>query len=179
MIEFLIELDKFYQTYKLETEFRVGFHKKKQKVQILKFIQKLLEFEPNSKLKMIWFELIQRKMKNFTIHSGLAVAHSYRGSLGQGQLARPTARPLVGPCQRARPTRARCAVTTCGGGRSGTMVSSSPAKRWRRPRVFWGEMVTGRWPTCGYIRTQNGRLGRGCSPGGSSTAACALTGKRC
>jgi hypothetical protein len=53
MIEFLIELDKFYQTYKLETEFRVGFHKKKQKVQILKFIQKLLEFEPNSKLKMI------------------------------------------------------------------------------------------------------------------------------
>jgi hypothetical protein len=61
MNEFLIELDKFYQTYKLETEFEFGFHKQKQKVQILKFILKFLEFEPNSNLKRIWFELIQQK----------------------------------------------------------------------------------------------------------------------
>jgi hypothetical protein len=27
---FLIQLDKFYQTYKLEIEFELGFHKKKQ-----------------------------------------------------------------------------------------------------------------------------------------------------
>jgi hypothetical protein len=38
---FLIELDKFYQTYKLETEFELRFHKQKQKVQILKFILKI------------------------------------------------------------------------------------------------------------------------------------------
>jgi hypothetical protein len=61
MNEFLFELDKFYQTYKLETEFELGFHKQKQKVQILMFILKFLEFESNSKLKRIWFELIQRK----------------------------------------------------------------------------------------------------------------------
>jgi hypothetical protein len=53
MNEFLIELDKFYQTYKLEIEFGPGFHRQKQKVQILKFILKLLKFEPNSKLKNI------------------------------------------------------------------------------------------------------------------------------
>jgi hypothetical protein len=41
MNEFLIELDKFYQTYKLETKFELGFHKRKQKVQILKFIPKI------------------------------------------------------------------------------------------------------------------------------------------
>jgi hypothetical protein len=30
MNEFLIELENFYQTYKLETEFELGFHKQKQ-----------------------------------------------------------------------------------------------------------------------------------------------------
>jgi hypothetical protein len=66
----------------------------------------------------------------------LAVAHSYKGSLGQAQLARATARPLAGPCQWTRPARARRAVTTCGRGQSGTMVSSSPAKRQRKLRAF-------------------------------------------
>jgi hypothetical protein len=37
-------------------------------------------------------------MENSTIHLGLTVAHSYRGSLVQAQHARPTARPLAGPC---------------------------------------------------------------------------------
>jgi hypothetical protein len=75
---FLKELDKFYQTYKLKTEFALGFQKQKYKVQFLKFIQKVLEFKPNSKLDWIWFELIQRKKKNLTIQSGPAAAHSYR-----------------------------------------------------------------------------------------------------
>jgi hypothetical protein len=34
-------------------------------------------------------------MKNLTIHSCLTAAHSYKGSLGQAQLARPTARTLA------------------------------------------------------------------------------------
>jgi hypothetical protein len=38
MNKFLIELDKFYQTYKPKTDFELGFHKQKQKVQVLKFI---------------------------------------------------------------------------------------------------------------------------------------------
>jgi hypothetical protein len=50
---FLKELDKFYQTYKLKTEFALGFQKQKYKVQFLKFIQKVLEFKPNSKLDWI------------------------------------------------------------------------------------------------------------------------------
>jgi hypothetical protein len=83
MNEFLNELDKFYQTYEPKTEFEDGFQNQKQKVQILKFILKFLEFEPNSKLNLISFELIQRKKKNLTIHWGLAAAHSYTGSLGQ------------------------------------------------------------------------------------------------
>jgi hypothetical protein len=71
-------------------------------------------------------------MKNLSIHSGLATAHSYRGSLGQAQLARP----LVGPCQRARPTGARRADTKRGRSQSGTMVSLSSAKgRWK-PGAF-------------------------------------------
>jgi hypothetical protein len=53
MNEFLFEVDKFYQTYKHETEFELRFHKQKQEVQILKFILKFLEFEPNSKSKWI------------------------------------------------------------------------------------------------------------------------------
>jgi hypothetical protein len=53
MNEFLIELDKFYQSYKLEIEFELGFNKQKQEVQILNFILKFLEFEPNPKLKWI------------------------------------------------------------------------------------------------------------------------------
>jgi hypothetical protein len=43
-------------------------------------------------------------MENSTIHSGLAAAHSYRGSLGQSQLDRPTARPLASPCHWAQPS---------------------------------------------------------------------------
>jgi hypothetical protein len=53
MNEFLNELDKFYQTYEPKTEFELGLQKQKQKVQILKFILKFLEFEPNSKLNWI------------------------------------------------------------------------------------------------------------------------------
>jgi hypothetical protein len=49
MNELLTELDKFYQTYEPKTEYELGFQKKKQKVQILKFTLKFLEFEPNSK----------------------------------------------------------------------------------------------------------------------------------
>jgi hypothetical protein len=79
MNEFLKELDKFYQTYKPKTEFELRFQKQKYKIQFLKFIQKFLEFKPNSKLNCFRFELIQRnKKKNLTIHSGLAAAHSHR-----------------------------------------------------------------------------------------------------
>jgi hypothetical protein len=84
MSEFLIELDKFYQTYKLKSEFELGFHKQSQYIQILKFIQKkFLKFEPNWNLNCIWFELPMEKMENSTIHLGITAAHSYRGSLGQ------------------------------------------------------------------------------------------------
>jgi hypothetical protein len=50
MNEFLKELYKFYQTYKPKTEFELGYQKQKYKVQMLKFIQKFLQFKPNSKL---------------------------------------------------------------------------------------------------------------------------------
>jgi hypothetical protein len=53
MNESLKELDKFYQTYKPKTELELGFQKQKYKVKFLKFIQKLLEFKPNSKLNWI------------------------------------------------------------------------------------------------------------------------------
>jgi hypothetical protein len=53
MNEFLKELDKFDQTYKLKTEFELGFQKQNYKVQFLKFIQKFHEFKPNSKLNWI------------------------------------------------------------------------------------------------------------------------------
>jgi hypothetical protein len=92
MNEFLIELDKFYQTYKSKTEFELGFQKQKQKVQILKFILKFIEFEPNSKLNWISFELIQRKKKNLTIHSGLTAAHSYIAPRAKPSLAGPRRR---------------------------------------------------------------------------------------
>jgi hypothetical protein len=45
MNEFLIGLDKFYQTYKLESKFELGLHKQRQIVQILKFIPKFLKFK--------------------------------------------------------------------------------------------------------------------------------------
>jgi hypothetical protein len=41
MHEFLIELDKFYQKYKLKSEFELGFHKQRQYDQIQKFILKI------------------------------------------------------------------------------------------------------------------------------------------
>jgi hypothetical protein len=53
MNEFLKQLDKLYQTYKPKTEFELGFQKQKYKVQFLQFIQKFLEFKPNSKLNWI------------------------------------------------------------------------------------------------------------------------------
>jgi hypothetical protein len=46
MNELLNELDKFYQTYEPKTKCELGFQKHKQKVEILEFIQKFLEFEP-------------------------------------------------------------------------------------------------------------------------------------
>jgi hypothetical protein len=53
MNEILIELDKFYHTYELESEFELGFHKQRHHVQILKFIPTFLKFEPNSVLDWI------------------------------------------------------------------------------------------------------------------------------
>jgi hypothetical protein len=50
MSEFLIELDKFYQTYKLEIEFELGLQKQRQYVKILKFILNFLKFKLNSDL---------------------------------------------------------------------------------------------------------------------------------
>jgi hypothetical protein len=50
MSEFLFELDKFYETYKHETEFELGFQKHRQYVQILKFILNFLKFKSNSDL---------------------------------------------------------------------------------------------------------------------------------
>jgi hypothetical protein len=41
MSEFLIELDNFFQKYKLRSEFELGFHKQRQYVPILKFILKI------------------------------------------------------------------------------------------------------------------------------------------
>jgi hypothetical protein len=55
--------------------------------------------------------------------------------------------------------------TTRGRGQSGTMVSSPPAKRRRKPRAYRGETIVGRWSTRNYTRTQKRRLGRGCSSG--------------
>jgi hypothetical protein len=53
MNEFLIELDKFYKTYKLESEIELGSHKQRQHVQILKFNPNFTKFEPNSDLNWI------------------------------------------------------------------------------------------------------------------------------
>jgi hypothetical protein len=50
---FLIELDKFYRTHKLEIEFELGFCKQRQHVQILKFNPDFTMFEPNSDLNWI------------------------------------------------------------------------------------------------------------------------------
>jgi hypothetical protein len=47
---FLIQLDKFYQTYKLEIEFELGLQKQRQYVKILKFILNFLKFKLNSDL---------------------------------------------------------------------------------------------------------------------------------
>jgi hypothetical protein len=90
MNEFLIELDKFYQTYKSKTEFELGFQKQKQKVQILKFILKFIEFEPNSKLNWISFELIQRKKEKSHYSLGPHRSPQLHCSQGQAQLGRPT-----------------------------------------------------------------------------------------
>jgi hypothetical protein len=73
-------------------------------------------------------------MENLTINSSLAAAHSNRGSLGQAQLARTMARLLAGPCQRAHLALCR--------GQSGTVASSLPAKRRRKPKAFQGGTVT-------------------------------------
>jgi hypothetical protein len=54
MNEFLIELDKFYQTHKLESKFELGFHKKRQHLQFLKFNPNFTKFEPN--LDLIWIK---------------------------------------------------------------------------------------------------------------------------
>jgi hypothetical protein len=119
----------------------------------------------NSKLNWIWFELIQRKTENLTIHLGIAAAYSYRGTLGQAQLARSTARPLAAPChwgtaQRVHDVERHGVVTA-----SAPIVASSPPTEHRlNLEDFLGETVTKRWPTCGYTRTQKGRLGRYSSP---------------
>jgi hypothetical protein len=51
-----------------------------------------------------------------------------QGSLGQAQLARPTARPLAGLGQWALLARARLTVTMRGHVQSGTVASSPSAK---------------------------------------------------
>jgi hypothetical protein len=83
-------------------------------------------------------------MENLTIQSGFIAAHSYRSSLGQAQLARPTARPLAGPCQRECPAR-----TACG------------HHAWPRPGWHHGELFEGkRSPSDGlHMATQEPRRG--------------------
>jgi hypothetical protein len=44
----MTELNKFYQIYKLNSEFELGFCIEMQRDQILKFKPKMNEFEPNS-----------------------------------------------------------------------------------------------------------------------------------
>jgi hypothetical protein len=53
------------------------------------------------------------------------------------------ARPLADPGERAPLAHARCAVTMRGLGQSGTVVSSPPAKRRRRPEAYRGKWSSG------------------------------------
>jgi hypothetical protein len=53
MNEILFELDKFYQTLNLESEFELAFHKQRQHVQILMFNPNFTKFEPISDLNWI------------------------------------------------------------------------------------------------------------------------------
>jgi hypothetical protein len=48
MSEFLIEVDKFYQTYELNSEFELGLHIQMQYETIPRFKPKSKGFEPNS-----------------------------------------------------------------------------------------------------------------------------------
>jgi hypothetical protein len=58
----IIELDKFYQTYKLNSELELRFHIQKQFDLILKFKPKSKGFESNSDLNWFWFGL--KRMEN-------------------------------------------------------------------------------------------------------------------
>jgi hypothetical protein len=72
-------------------------------------------------------------MENLSSHSGLAAAHTYRESMSQAQLARPTARPLACPYHWGTAKRAhgieQHGVATV----SAPTVASSPptGRRWK------------------------------------------------
>jgi hypothetical protein len=73
-------------------------------------------------------------MENSIFHMGITTAHSYRGSLGQAQLARPMAKPLAGPCpwgtaQRVHGTEWHGEAMAS----APNMASSPPTERWQKP----------------------------------------------